>query len=46
MTFGLKTAARPHSVEIAANIELQHVAGRIAGTAGRLGLDPLKTSGL
>src|ERR1019366_3353867 len=39
ITFGLKTPARPHPVEIAVNIELQHVAGSVAGTARRLGLD-------
>ncbi len=46
MTFGLKTAARPHPVEIAVNIELQQIAGSVAGTPRRLRLDPLETSGL
>src|ERR1700731_1743574 len=46
MTFGLKTAARPNPVEIAVDIELQEIAGRVAGTARRLRLDPLETGGL
>src|ERR1700694_1908696 len=46
IAFGLKPAARPHPVEIAVDIELQEIAGRVAGTARRLRLDPLETGGL
>ena len=46
MAFGLEPPARPHPVEIAIYVELQQIAGRVAGPARRLRLDPLETRGL
>ena len=45
VTFSLKTAARPHPVEIAVNIELQEIGRSVTGTARRLRHDPRETSG-
>jgi hypothetical protein len=43
MTFGLKTAARPHKVEIAVYVQLQQIPRRVAGTARRLRLNATKS---
>ena len=40
MAFGFQPAARPNSVEIAVDVELEQIARRVAGPARRLRLDP------
>jgi hypothetical protein len=43
MSFGFQAAARPNSVEIAVDIELEQIARCVAGSARRLRLDPSET---
>jgi hypothetical protein len=46
VTFGLQPPARPDAIEVAVNVELQQIAGRVAGTARRLRLDATEPGSL